>query len=506
MALSQLTSYALVGMEAAAVTVETHLGPGLPAFQVVGLPEATVREARDRVRSAICNSGFSFPQQRITVNLAPADLPKHGGRFDLAMALGILVASRQVPAPERASAFLGELALGGSVRGVQGVIAAALRARQDQRQLVLASDNAAEAALCNDGEHRQCATLAQACAWLAGHTTLDGIAGACTDTPADESGPCLSQVRGQPLARRALEVAAAGGHSMLLCGPPGSGKSMLATRLPGLLPRLNRQQALEVAAIHSLKAPRDTGQFWTPPLRQPHHTASPVAMAGGGSQVLPGEISLAHNGVLFLDELPEFDRRVLEVLREPLETGRVHLSRAARQARYPAQFQLVCAMNPCPCGYFGDPARSCGYQCEKARRYQGRLSGPLLDRLDMRLDVAPLDARALLGAGAGEDSATVRERVAKARQQQAERQGVINARLPRAAFNATVSQHQAWLVTAMDRLGLSARALVRLLRVSRTLADLAGSAGISQDHLEEALLFRQDGVADEGQSSFSARR
>jgi magnesium chelatase family protein len=490
MAISQIFSRAQLGIQAPSVRVETHLGPGLPAFTIVGLPAAAVRESRDRVRSAIVNAGFPFPQTRITVNLAPADLPKDGGRFDLPIALGILIASGQLP-PRSVAGLecIGELALNGDLRGVVGVLPAALACSRAGRTLLLPEDNGEEASLCRSATLLSASSLLAACAHLKGETLLTPLP-AQTPPAASPSGPCLSEVRGQAQARRALEVAASGGHSLLLCGPPGSGKSMLASRLPGLLPPLDEQQALDVAAIHSLHRPRPPASFHLPPFRGPHHTASAVALVGGGGHPRPGEISMAHHGVLFLDEIPEFDRRVLEVLREPLETGEVSIARAARQTTFPARFQLVAAMNPCPCGYFGDPHRSCGYSCEKARRYQAKISGPLLDRIDLHLEVAAVKPDELLSLAPGEASAPVRERVRQTRQRQIVRQGKLNQDLRVNELEPILDQHGAWLSQAMQRMALSARSLHRTLRVARTLADMSGDEQISTAHLAEALSYR----------------
>ncbi|EKF72834.1 magnesium chelatase-like protein [Alcanivorax hongdengensis A-11-3] len=479
-----------VGIEARAVRVETHLAPGLPAFSIVGLGDTAVRESRERVRSALVNSGFEFPQRRITVSLAPADLPKDGGRFDLPIALGILLASGQLG---RANTddyeCIGELALNGSLSPVPGVLPCALACGESGRTLMVPADNADEASLAG------ATTLAgQRLVDIAAHFT-----GQAPLTPHDgqmpqrrqDDAPCLSDIRGQPQAKRVLEIAAAGGHSLLLSGPPGAGKSMLASRLPGLVPPLGRRQALEVAAIHSLRQPRDTDIFYRRPYRAPHHTASASALVGGGSYPRPGEISLAHHGILFLDELPEFDRKVLEVLREPLETGQVSIARAAQQLSFPARFQLVAAMNPCPCGYLGDPEKSCGYRCEKAKRYQRKLSGPLLDRIDLHLEVPAVEARELLADREGETSEQVRERVQRAWQRQWQRQQQLNRELRSDALDTLLRPHREWLASAMTRLGLSARALHRSARVARTIADLADSEAVARDHLREALSYRQ---------------
>ncbi len=493
MALAIVHSRALDGIHAPEVSVEVHLAGGLPALNLVGLPDTEVKEARDRVRAAIVNSGFDFPQKRVTVNLAPADLPKESGRFDLPIALGILAASGQIPKePLTAHEFAGELSLSGSLRPVRGALAMALGSADRGRDFVLPVDSAREAALAGQGRILAATTLLEVCAHLHGRAALpEAIAAA---TPPAVDAPDLRDVRGQAQAKRALEIAAAGEHSLLMIGPPGTGKSMLAARLNGLMPDLEATAARDSAAILSLAGQFDPARFGLRPLRAPHHTASAVALVGGGSPPRPGEISLAHRGALFLDELPEFDRRVLESLREPLESGHIHIARAARQAIFPARFQLVAAMNPCPCGYQGDPSGRCRCTPDQVARYRGKLSGPFLDRIDLFVEVPLLPATTLQQAADGETSASVRERVTAAHARQNERQGKRNALLTA----PDIERHCSLAAPARDllnqaagRFGFSARAVHRIVRVARSIADLAGSPRIESAHVAEAVQFRR---------------
>lgn len=493
MSLAIVHSRAQVGVEAPPVTVEAHLANGLPALTLVGLPETAVKESKDRVRSAIQNAGFDFPPRRITLNLAPADLPKDGGRFDLAIALGVLAASEQVPAASLAELeCLGELALSGELRPVQGVLPAALAARAAGRTLVVPRANAEEASLASGLKVLAADHLLQIAAHLNGHTPL---------SPYQANGllrqeaayPDLAEVQGQLAAKRALLIAASGGHNLLLSGPPGTGKTLLASRLPGLLPPLSEEEALEVAAIHSVASHAPLTAWPRRPFRQPHHSASGPALVGGGSRPQPGEISLAHHGILFLDELPEFDRKVLEVLREPLESGHIVIARARDKVRFPARFQLVAAMNPCPCGYLGDPGGRCRCTPEQIQRYRAKLSGPLLDRIDLHLTVARESTSLLASSQAGESSAQVAARVSQARQRQLARQGCANAflDLPGLQQHCRLPEtDRLWLEQACERLNLSLRAAHRLLKVARTLADLEGASEIGRAHLAEALQYR----------------
>lgn len=496
MALAILYSRGRSGIEAPLVTVEVHVANGLPAMNIVGLPETAVKESKDRVRGAILNSRFEFPAQRITVNLAPADLPKEGGRFDLAIALGILIASGQLNATQLDRyECIGELSLGGELRSISGVLPVAIQAKQQGRKLILPKDNIAEGALVSTIELVPCAHLLEICAHLSGQRLIEAEYPIIQPEPEAELD--FADVHGQYHVKRAFEVAAAGNHNLLMLGPPGTGKSMLASRLPTILPPLTERQAQETAAIASISDQGLNVANWLkPPYRAPHHTASAPALVGGGSNPKPGEISLAHNGTLFLDELPEFDRKVLEVLREPLETGHITISRAARQVDFPARFQLVAAMNPCPCGYLGDVSGRCHCTSEQILRYRARVSGPLLDRIDMHLDVPRISHEVLRkGSPHGEErSADIRQRVVAARQKALCRSGKANAELSakevKSVCQLSEQGHQI-LELAMDKFGLSHRAYHRILKVARTIADLAESETISVAHLSEAIGYRK---------------
>ncbi len=493
MGLSLVHTRARLGVRAPAVRVEVHVGGGLPSLTVVGLPHAAVREAKDRVRAALQCSQFAFPDGRITVNLAPADLPKRGGRFDLPIALGILAASGQLSNEAlRDIEFLGELGLTGELRAVDGVLPAAIAAAEANRRLIVPQENGGEAALVASADVRVARTLLEVCAMLAGEKSLPRAEAVAV---VERHAPDLRDVRGQLRARRALEVAAAGQHHLLFVGTPGCGKTLLASRLPGLLPEASEAEALAAAAIASISGRGvDAARWRLRPFRAPHHTSSAVALIGGGPDARPGEVSLAHNGVLFLDELPEWGRHTLQVLREPLESGAVVVSRAASRADYPARFQLVAAMNPRPCGWAGDTSGKCRCLPEAIDRYRARVSGPLLDRIDLHVDVPRVPPEALREeAPEGEASERVRARVAAARLRQLARAGVPNALLDQSATNATcrlAPEDRALLERAMIAFDLSARSLHRILRVARTIADLDDSERIATQHLAEAIGYR----------------
>ena len=498
MALALVASRALAGLQAPEVAVEVHLANGLPQFTIVGLPDTEVKESRDRVRAAIINSGFEFPARRITVNLAPADLPKDSGRFDLPIAVGILVAAGIIQCPHLSDyEFAGELALSGQLRGVRGALAMACQTSRAGKSFILPRVSANEAALVGSGQVYAADSLLQVCAHLNGVQACD-LAEVNLDASQDVY-PDLADVKGQMAARYALEVAAAGGHSLLFVGPPGTGKSMLAARLPGILPEMSEEEALASAAIQSLGSQGFRAEKWRQrPFRAPHHTASAVALVGGGSDPRPGEVSLAHHGVLFLDELPEFERKVLEVLREPLESQVINISRAGRQACFPADFQLLAAMNPCPCGYMGHASGRCQCTPEQIARYVGKLSGPLLDRIDMHVQVPALAAGELAAVSTGEASPQIRLRVQQARDRQLQRQGCCNARLSGLALEQYASAEPAalaLLADALDRLGLSARSYHRILRIARTIADMNGDLGLNRQHMLQAIQLRRSGLA-----------
>ncbi|MGH8176013.1 MAG: YifB family Mg chelatase-like AAA ATPase [Steroidobacter sp.] len=496
MAMATVLSRAQQGMDAPQVRVEVDLSNGLPTFAIVGLPEAVVKESKDRVRAAILNSKFEMPSGRVTVNLSPADLPKEGGRFDLPIALGILLASEQLPGASLDGCELyGELSLSGELRPVKGALLAAVAAARADLAMIVPPQNASEAGLVSNCRIAVANHLLEVVAHATGSKLLEFKSGRTpVATPANHND--MSEVRGQPHAKRALEIAAAGEHSLLMIGPPGAGKSMLAQRLPGLLPPLSETEALEVAAVRSVAGMAFKASEWrVRPFRSPHHTASPIALVGGGAYPRPGEISLAHHGVLFLDELPEFDRRALEVLREPLESGVITVSRAACHTEFPASFQFIAAMNPCPCGYLGDAQGKCRCTSDRVDRYRARLSGPLLDRLDLHIEVVRVATEALRRATQEiEPSKVVAQRVIRARELQQARQGAANARLNNREierFCRPTRSALALLERASATLGLSARAYHRVLKVGRTIADLAGLDSIDTPQISEAMSLRR---------------
>lgn len=493
MGLAVLHSRALTGMDAPEVTVEVHLANGLPSFTIVGLPEAEVKESKDRVRAAIQTARFEFPARRITVNLAPADLPKESGRYDLPIALGILAASSQIPADSLSQyEFAGELALTGELRAVRGALAMTYKSSQSGRAFILPADSAAEAALVQAAKIYPAHSLLEVCAHLAGRTTLVQLSAVQHVFQAEYLD--FSEVKGQIAAKRALEIAAAGGHSVLMCGPPGAGKTMLASRFAGILPTMRDEEALESAALQSLQGHYKLENWKRRPYRAPHHTASGVALVGGGSVPRPGEISLAHHGVLFLDELPEFDRKVLEVLREPMESGHISISRAARQAEFPARFQLIAAMNPCPCGYLGHFNNKCRCTPDQISRYRSKISGPLLDRIDMHIEVSALKQDELTENSVTESSTNIRRRVEAARALQLARQAKPNFALNTNEIDDLCLPDEAGMLllkTAISKLNLSARAYHRILKVARTIADLDAQSNIHACHVAEAIQYRR---------------